>query len=166
MPSDPCCTSSDWSSSRSSSSSMGSSSSSSMGSSALSSGSSSSWMGFAAGLCAGAAAGAAVALAYAPMRGSDLRSKLAGYASQSGEQLSSLIESGRCLAEDALHQATALIEQGRQALSTSGISSPSSSSSSSSSVSSSSYSTSSEPLTASRSDISGRNRRFDEPLGG
>lgn len=115
--------------------------------------SSSSWASFAAGVCAGAAVGAAIGLVAAPMRGSELRGKLQRYASQGGDQLSSLIASGRSLAEDALHQATSLIEQGRRALRTSVPSGVSPARATS------------EPLTASVAEISG-NRRFDEPLGG
>jgi len=119
--------------------------------------SSGSWSAVAAGLCAGACLGAAAALLMAPMRGSELRSSIRNYASQGSGRVSQLLESGRCLAEDAIHQVTSVIEQGRQAFRTSS-SSPSSTASSSSS---------SQPLTASVSDISsGFGRRFEEPLGG
>jgi gas vesicle protein len=139
-----------------------SSSSSSMSSSE----SCSSWSSLAAGLCAGAAAGAALALIFTPMRGSDMRNSVRSYASQGGTRLSELLESGRCLAEDAVHQASALIEEGRRAFRTnSSLSASGSSSSSSSAMSSSSYS-SSQPLTASVAEISGLDSRFEEPLGG
>jgi hypothetical protein len=100
-------------------------------------------------------------LIFTPMRGSDVRSSVRSYASQGGARLSELLESGRCLAEDAAHQASALIEEGRRAFRTS----RASSSGSSSSMSASSYS-SSQPLTASVAEISGLDRRFEEPLGG
>ena len=134
-------------------------SSSSSSSSMSSSESCSSWSSLAAGLVAGACAGAALALAFTPMRGSDMRNSVRSYASQGGTRLSELIESGRCLAEDAVHQASSLIEQGRNALrTTSGMSaSPSSTAPSSAS---------SQPLTASVAEISGVDRRFEEPLGG
>lgn len=114
----------------------------------------SSWSSLAAGLCAGAVAGAALALVFAPMRGSDMRRSVRSYASQGGERLSQLMESGRCLAEDTIHRASALIDEGRRALRTTSTSaSPSSASSP-------------QPLTASVADISGIDRRFEEPLGG
>lgn len=143
-------------------------SSSSSSSSVSSSESCSSWPSLAAGLCAGACAGAALALIFTPMRGSDMRSSVRSYASQGGARLSELLESGRCLAEDAVHQASALIEQGRRAFRTSpGLSAASSGSSSSrSSMSSSSSFSSSQPLTASVAEISGLDSRFEEPLGG
>ena len=124
--------------------------------------SSSSW-GLAAGLCAGAVAGAAIALLSTPKRGSEVRSSLRSYASQGGERLQELVSTGRCLAEDAIHQATALIEEGRRAFTTSSAPSASGSNGSTGSWSSSS---SSQPLTASVAEISGRDRRFEEPLGG
>jgi gas vesicle protein len=108
-----------------------------------------------AGLCAGAVVGAAAALMFAPMRGAQLRSSIRGYAAQGGERLSHLVESGRCLAEDAMNRAGSLIEEGRRAFRTNY--NPSSSAT---------YSGSSEPLTASVAEISGLDRRFDEPLGG
>jgi gas vesicle protein len=114
-----------------------------------------SWSSLAAGLCAGAVAGAALALIFAPMRGSEMRRSVRSYASQGGERLSQLMESGRCLAEDAIDRASTLIDEGRRALRTSGTS-PSSSPSASSP----------QPLTASVADISGMDRRFEEPLGG
>jgi len=138
-------------------SSMSSSPTSSSWASSPASDTSHSWSAIAAGLCAGGFVGAAAALMLAPMRGSEFRSSIRSYASQGGDRLSNLIESGRCLAEDALHQLTSAIEQGRQALRTS---------STSDSSASSSYS-SSQPLTASLSDMSsGVGRRFEEPLGG
>jgi gas vesicle protein len=149
MPSDPVYNPSLSSSSLASASgSPWSSSSSSMSSSE----SCSSWSSLAAGLCAGACAGAALALIFTPMRGSEMRNSVRSYASQGGTRLTELIASGRCLAEDAVHQASALIEEGRRAFRTrSGMSS--------------SYS-SSQPLTASVAEISGLDRRFEEPLGG
>jgi gas vesicle protein len=132
-------------------------------SSSSSSESCSSWSSLAAGLCAGACAGAALALIFTPMRGSEMRNSVSRYASQGGARVSELIASGRCLAEDAVHQASALIEEGRRAFRTS--SGLSGSSSGSSSMSSSSYS-SSQPLTASVAEISGMDSRFEEPLGG
>jgi hypothetical protein len=92
-----------------------------------------------------------------------MRSSVRSYASQGSARLSELIESGRCLAEDAIHQASSLIEEGRRALRTS---SGLSASASSSSASSTSPSYSSQPLTASVAEISGVDRRFEEPLGG
>ena len=144
-------------------------SSSSSSSSMSSSESCSSWSSLAAGLCAGACAGAALALIFTPMRGSDMRSSVRSYASEGGARLSELIESGRCLAEDAVHQASSLIEEGRRAFRTrSGMLASSSDSSSLSSMPTrtSSSSSSSQPLTASVAEISGLDRRFEEPLGG
>lgn len=134
-------------------------------SSSMSSESCSSWSSLAAGLCAGACAGAALALIFTPMRGSDMRNSVRNYTSQGGARLSELIESGRCLAEDAIYRASALIDEGRRAFRTSSGLSASGSSSSSASSMSSSYS-SSQPLTASVAEISGLDRRFEEPLGG
>ena len=111
----------------------------------------SSWSSLMAGLCAGAFAGAALALIFAPMRGSDMRRSVKSYASQGGERLSNLMESGRSLATDAANRASGLIEEGRHAFRTSrGRSSASSP----------------QPLTASVAEISGVDRRFEEPLGG
>jgi gas vesicle protein len=115
----------------------------------------SSWSSLAAGLCAGAVAGAALALVFAPMRGSDMRRSVKGYASQGGERLSQLMESGRCLAGDAISRASELIDEGRRAFRTS-----------SRSASLSSASSSPQPLTASVAEISGMDSRFEEPLGG
>jgi gas vesicle protein len=119
----------------------------------LSSESGPSWSSFAAGMCAGAAVGAALALIYAPVRGAELRSSLRRYANDGSERLSTLLDSGRSIAGDAVDRATSLIEQGRQAFRTTR------------GGSSRSYS-SSEPLTASVSEITGLDRRFEEPLGG
>jgi gas vesicle protein len=117
-----------------------------------------SWSSLAAGLCAGACVGAGLALIYAPMRGSELRSSVRSYAAQGGERLSNLMESGRSIAEDAFSRASSLMEQGRHAFRTgSGITDSSTVRSSASSP---------QPLTASVADISGRDRRFEEPLGG
>jgi gas vesicle protein len=155
-------------SSMSGSSSSGLSSSSTRSVSSCAS-SSSSW-GFVAGVCAGAAAGAAVALLYTPKRGSEIRSSLQSYAAQGGERLQELVATGRCLAEDALHQAAALIEEGRRAFNTSAALASSGSSSSSDSSGPTSLrgvtSNSSQPLTASVAEMSGVDRRFEEPLGG
>ena len=138
------------------------SSSSSSSASMTSSDSCSSWSSLAAGLCAGAVAGAALALIFTPMRGSDMRNSVRSYASQGGARLNELLESGRCLAEDAVHQASSLIEEGRRAFRTrAGMSA-----SSDSSAPSYSSSSSSQPLTASVAEISGMDRRFEEPLGG
>jgi gas vesicle protein len=111
------------------------------------------WSSFAAGICAGAAIGAALALMYAPMRGNEFRSSLRRYANDGGDRLSTLLDSGRSIAGDALNRAASLIEQGRQALRTTR------------DGSSRSFS-SSEPLTASVSEITAYDRRFEEPLGG
>lgn len=116
----------------------------------------SSWSSLAAGLCAGAVAGAAVALIFAPMRGNEMRRSVRGYASQSGERLSQLMESGRSLAEDAIQRASALIEEGRRVFRTNA----------GRFSSLSTYSSSTQPLTASVAEISGVDRRFQEPLGG
>lgn len=123
-----------------------------------SSGSATSWSSLAAGLCAGACIGAALALVYAPMRGSELRRSVRSYAAQGGERLSNLVESGRSIAEDAISRASSLVEQGRRAFRTGSgiIASPDTAARASSS----------EPLTASVVDISARDRRFEEPLGG
>ena len=126
-----------------------------------------SWSSLAAGLCAGACAGAALALIFAPMRGSDMRNSVRNYASQGGERLSQLVESGRCLAEDALKQAAGVIEEGRRAFRTQAdaASRASSGLSPSSSSSGRGYATP-EPLTASVAEIAGLDGRFEEPLGG
>jgi gas vesicle protein len=117
-----------------------------------------SWSSLVAGLCAGACVGAAVALIFAPMRGTEMRNSVRNYASQGGERLSRLVESGRCLAEDAFNQAAGVIEEGRRAFRTSR-------DAASSSPSSRTYS-SPQPLTASVAEIAGVDRRFEEPLGG
>jgi gas vesicle protein len=119
-----------------------------------------SWSSLAAGLCAGACVGAALALIFAPMRGTDMRNSVRNYASQGGERLSRLVESGRCLAEDAFNQAASVIEEGRRAFR------PSADAASSSSSASSRTYSSPQPLTASVAEIAGLDRRFEEPLGG
>jgi hypothetical protein len=91
-----------------------------------------------------------------------MRNSVRNYASQGGERLSRLVESGRCLAEDAFNQAAGVIEEGRRAFRTSR---DAASSSSSSSSASRTYS-SPQPLTASVAEIAGLDRRFEEPLGG
>jgi hypothetical protein len=88
-----------------------------------------------------------------------MRNSVRNYASQGGERLSRLVESGRCLAEDAFNQAAGVIEEGRRAFRTSR------EAASSSSSSSPTYS-SPQPLTASVAEIAGIDRRFEEPLGG
>lgn len=124
---------------------------------------SASW-GLVAGLCAGAAVGAAFALLYTPKRGSEVRSSLRSYASQGGEKLQEIVASGRCLAEDALHRASSLIEEGRRALGTGEANAwGTNQSNASSNLRSVSRS---EPLTASVAELSGIDRRFEEPLGG
>jgi hypothetical protein len=90
-----------------------------------------------------------------------MRNSVRSYASQGGARLSELMENGRCLAEDAIHQASALIEEGRRAFRTSSMSA----SSTAPATTSSSYA-SPQPLTASVAEISGVDRRFEEPLGG
>lgn len=125
-----------------------------------------SWSAFSAGLCAGACAGAALALMFAPMRGSDMRNSVRNYASQGGERLSQLVESGRCLAEDALKQAAGVIEEGRRAFRTQADAASRSSSPSSWSSSPARGYESPEPLTASVAEIAGLDGRFEEPLGG
>jgi gas vesicle protein len=112
----------------------------------------------AAGMVAGAIVGAAFALMYTPMRGSEVRRSIRRYASEGGEQLAHLVESGRSVAGDAIDRVACLIEEGRQAFRTSYTSGVESSRSSS-------Y-PSSQPLTASVAEITGLDRRFEEPLGG
>jgi gas vesicle protein len=116
-----------------------------------------SWSALSAGLVAGAVAGAALALAYAPMRGSQMRSSIRRYASDGSDRLARMVENGRCAAEDALHRAASMIEEGRRAFRTE---------SGPSSVSSGASYSSAQSLTASVAEISGVDRRFDEPLGG
>jgi gas vesicle protein len=102
-------------------------------------------------------AGAALALVFAPMRGTEMRSSIRRYASDGSDRLSRMMDSGRSVAEDAMHRAASLIEQGRKALRTgSGLTS----------VSSGTNQSSSQALTASVAEISGIDRRFEEPLGG
>ncbi len=113
----------------------------------------SSWSALAAGLVAGACLGAAVALLYAPMRGAAMRSSLRDYAGQGAQRLTDLLEDGRSLAEDAVHRAASLIDEGRRAFRTSAGASGATGSPS-------------QPLTASVAEISGYDRRFEEPLGG
>jgi hypothetical protein len=89
-----------------------------------------------------------------------MRNSVRNYAAQGGERLSQLVESGRCLAEDAFNQAASVIEEGRRAFRTSAEAASSASSSSPRTYSSP------EPLTASVAEIAGHDRRFEEPLGG
>jgi hypothetical protein len=101
------------------------------------------------------------------MRGSDMRNSVRNYASQGGERLSQLVESGRCLAEDALKQAAGVIEEGRRAFRTQADAASGGSARSSASFSSSARGYASpEPLTASVAEIAGVDGRFEEPLGG
>lgn len=115
-----------------------------------------SWSALSAGLVAGAVAGAALALVFAPMRGTEMRSSMRRYASDGSERLSRLVDSGRSMAEDTIHRASSLIEQGRSAFRTG--------SGTASAPAGTSHS--SQPLTASVAEISGIDRRFEEPLGG
>ena len=100
-----------------------------------------------AGFVCGAAAGVALALLFTPLRGAAVRARLRNYASDGTGKLQVLIESGRSMAQDYLHQTASVIEEGRRAFRTSGYSSP-------------------QPLTASVAEISGTSLRFEEPLGG
>jgi hypothetical protein len=94
---------------------------------------------------------------YAPMRGREVRSSIRRYATDGGERLSRFVENGRLMAGDAIERATSLFEQGRHAFRTrSGIGS----------MPSATSPASSQPLTASVAEISGLDRRFEEPLGG
>lgn len=108
---------------------------------------SSSIASFAYGAVAGAAAGVALALLFAPMRGAAMRARVRSYAAEGSHKMQELIASGRSMANDALHQTTSTIQEGRRAFRTSGYSSP-------------------EPLTASVAEISSAAHRFEEPLGG
>ena len=118
--------------------------------------SSSSLTSSSAGLCSsslsmfavGIACGAALGVLLSP-RGAFVRSAVRDYASQGSERLQQLASSGMHWAEDTLHQAMRVLEQGRQAFSTS-----SSSTSSSGSIGSARTSTSgsSSSLTASIGD--------------
>jgi gas vesicle protein len=112
----------------------------------------SSWSALSAGLVAGAVAGAALALMYAPMRGSEVRRSIRRYASDGSQRLSQIVENGRSMAGGAIERAASLMEQGRSAFRTAGTSGPSH--------------RPSQPLTASVAEISGVDRRFEEPLGG
>jgi gas vesicle protein len=157
MPTDPVYNPHLPSASMSSSRSSNMSSRSSWSSDASASQSCTSWSALSCGLVTGAIAGAALALAYAPMRGSQMRSSIRRYASDGSERLARMVESGRSAAEDAIHRAASLIEEGRSAFRTG---------SSPSSISSATSHSSSQPLTASVAEISGVDRRFEEPLGG
>lgn len=109
--------------------------------------SSSSWSALSAGLLAGAVAGAALALMFTPSRGTEMRDSIRRYASDGAERASSLIE------------------QGRRAL-RSGWDSASDSARSASPFNTGATRSGSQPLTASVAEISGIDRRFEEPLGG
>jgi gas vesicle protein len=110
-----------------------------------------------AGLVAGALAGAAVALLFAPRPGNEIRSSIRHFASDRRQQMSRLIETGRTRAGDAVHRASNLIEKGRHAFRTKGRTWSTDSSTSGSGA---------QPLTASVADITGADRRFEEPMGG
>jgi gas vesicle protein len=112
--------------------------------------SSSSWSALSVGLLAGAVAGAALALMFTPSRGTEMRDSIRRYAS------------------DGAQRASSLIEQGRQALRSGWASASDSVASPSSSMSFNTGTTrsGSQPLTASVAEISGIDRRFEEPLGG
>jgi gas vesicle protein len=106
----------------------------------------------------GIACGAALGVLLSPTRGALVRSAVRDYASQSSERLQQLASSGMHWAEDTLHQAMGVLEQGRQAFSTS--------SSGSSSSARSSTSGSSASLTASISDrLSASGRSLDDLSG-
>lgn len=125
----------------------------------------SSWSAWSAGLVTGAVAGAAIALMLTPKRGADVRSSIRQYASDGGERLHRLVDNGRSMAGDAVHRAASLIEQGRSAL-RSGSSAGTTWSDSPSNAPRPMRSSSSQPLTASVAEITGVDRRFEEPLGG
>jgi gas vesicle protein len=124
----------------------------------------SSWSAWSAGLIAGAVAGAAITLMFTPKRGTEVRSSIRRYASDSGERLTRLVDNGRSVAGDAVHRAASLIEQGRAALRSGSGSAGSFSESRTSQPRS--VRSASQPLTASVAEISGLDRRFEEPLGG
>ena len=104
------------------------------------------------GLAAGVVVGVAAGLLAAPMRGTEMRSRLRERAIDGSARLQSLADSSRGWATDAMHRLTCLIEEGRQALRTS------------SSASSSSMSTGSAPLTASLGELA--QFHSSEPMSG
>jgi gas vesicle protein len=118
---------------------------------------SSSWSVLSVGLVTGAVAGAVIALVFAPRRGSELRSSIRHYTSDRSQQMSRMVQSGRARAGDAVHRAASLIEQGRNALRTGGRWGATARNRSRSA---------SPSLTASVAEISGADRRFEEPMGG
>jgi gas vesicle protein len=125
----------------------------------------SSWSAWSAGLLTGAVAGAAITLMLTPRRGAEVRSSIRHYASDRSERLSRFVDNGRSMAGDAVHRAASLIEQGRNALRSS-LGSAGSTWSNSASGGSRTMRSTSQPLTASVAEISGMDRRFEEPLGG
>jgi hypothetical protein len=86
-----------------------------------------------------------------------MRSSIRRYASDGSQRLSRIVDDGRAVAEAAMHRAAALMEQGRRAFSTKPVTA---------SLSTGTTYSSSQPLTASVAEISGIDRRFEEPLGG
>ena len=131
------------------------------------------WSTLSAVFVAGAIAGAGLALMLAPARGSDVRRSIRQYASNGTHRI---VEGGRSMAGGAAQRASSFVEQGRRAFRTSSSARATGSRQATGSTSMGPGANNSaapppsgagsQPLTASVAEISGVDRRFEEPLGG